>query len=27
MLNTVTTPPPGATFSYQCTVCPTGSSC
>jgi hypothetical protein len=23
-----TTPPPaGATFSYQCTVCPTGSSC
>jgi hypothetical protein len=27
MLSTVTTPPPGATFSYQCTVCPPGSSC
>jgi hypothetical protein len=26
-LNFSTPPPAGATFSYQCTVCPTGSSC
>jgi hypothetical protein len=26
-LNSSTPPPVGATFSYQCTVCPTGSSC
>jgi hypothetical protein len=26
-LNFGTTPPTGATFSYQCTVCPTGSGC
>jgi hypothetical protein len=27
LLDSSTPPPAGATFSYQCTVCPTGSSC
>lgn len=27
LLATVTTPPAGATFTYQCTVCPPGSTC
>jgi hypothetical protein len=27
LLNALTAPPPAATFTYQCTVCPLGSSC
>ncbi|HVV53254.1 MAG TPA: hypothetical protein VHO06_26585 [Polyangia bacterium] len=27
MFNLATTPPAGTTFSYQCTICPVGSSC